>query len=236
MDKIQFLNSSNIYDVKLSKDRNTVKLFFTEESMPNNLNKGFKLINEHNGNIMGDYSAYTTVYKEYPEEAYTVELSNDGSVYTESDKTVKFTVMEGGKLEGDLTQAVKDYSEIVVPTPLPNADYQFIEWEPEIPSSGKVENDKTFKAIFNFTETRKKIADLEAEISNLQSQIEAKKFELTSTDYIIIKISELEYIGETQEEYDISAIHESRQAIRDEINALEDKIEDIDAEIVGLRK
>lgn len=53
-----------------------------------------------------------------------------------------------------------------------------------------------------------------------QRQIEELKYQLTSTDYKIIKCSECSLAGE-QMPYNIIELHAQRQAIRDEINELE---------------
>ena len=55
----------------------------------------------------------------------------------------------------------------------------------------------------------------------IQDQINALKKELESTDYKIIKCSECALLGE-QMPYDVAALHERRQVIRDKINKLEE--------------
>lgn len=51
-------------------------------------------------------------------------------------------------------------------------------------------------------------------------EIERLKAKLTATDYKVIKCSECQLTGEPMP-YDITALHAERQAIRDEINRLE---------------
>lgn len=51
-------------------------------------------------------------------------------------------------------------------------------------------------------------------------QIAELKQELASTDYQIIKCSECQLLGQPMP-YDVAELHAQRQAIRDEINALE---------------
>ena len=53
-----------------------------------------------------------------------------------------------------------------------------------------------------------------------EEQIAALKEQLSSTDYKIIKCSEASLVGE-ELPYDITALHAERQAIREQINALE---------------
>ena len=52
-------------------------------------------------------------------------------------------------------------------------------------------------------------------------QIEALKKQLSSTDYKVIKCAECQLLGQEMP-YDVAALHAERQAIRDEINKLEE--------------
>ena len=54
-----------------------------------------------------------------------------------------------------------------------------------------------------------------------QSEITALKQQLADTDYKIIKCSEYQLAGQ-ELPYDVAALHAERQAVRDQINALED--------------
>lgn len=56
-----------------------------------------------------------------------------------------------------------------------------------------------------------------------EEQIAALKTQLSSTDYKIIKCSEASLVGE-ELPYDIVTLHAERQAIRDQINELENLI------------
>lgn len=67
--------------------------------------------------------------------------------------------------------------------------------------------------LVGITPTGKPEPDPTAEISALKS-------ELAATDYQIIKCSEYQLYG-LELPYDLAALHESRQAIRDQINRLE---------------
>lgn len=53
-----------------------------------------------------------------------------------------------------------------------------------------------------------------------EDKIRELKSELAATDYQIIKCSECQLLGQPMP-YDVAELHEKRQAIRDEINALE---------------
>jgi len=62
-----------------------------------------------------------------------------------------------------------------------------------------------------------------ARISALNAQIASLKETLDSSDYQIIKCYEYSLLG-FELPYDIEALHEERQALRDQINALEKEL------------
>lgn len=57
----------------------------------------------------------------------------------------------------------------------------------------------------------------------IETQIDELKEQLTATDYKVTKCYECSLVGETLP-YDIQALHDERQAIRDEINRLEEML------------
>lgn len=93
----------------------------------------------------GDYSEYKTVYKYIDGGAL---FSNDGSVYVEPLKFVKFNAGFGGTLDGTTRQEVYNYEDLIIPTPIAYTNYVFASWSPEIPLSGDVEGNKSFTAMF----------------------------------------------------------------------------------------
>ena len=68
--------------------------------------------------------------------------------------------------------------------------------------------------------TAEELAEQEAEENSIEQQIAELKSQLSATDYKIIKCSEAQLVGD-ELPYDIVALHEERQAIRDRINELE---------------
>ena len=111
--------------------------------------KGFTLTRINNPNAFtGDYSEYKTVYKEINGGAL---FSNDGSIYAEPISKIIFYADGGGTLDGETIQEVNDYSELVIPTPISNDDYEFTQWSPEIPLSGEINGNEFFTAIFEST-------------------------------------------------------------------------------------
>lgn len=96
-----------------------------------------------------DYSEYKTVYKEIDGG---VQFSNDNSIYVEAVPVVNFYTNGGGVLDGAISQEVKTYEELIVPTPIADENYEFSCWSPEIPTSGEIETlHKSFTAIFAST-------------------------------------------------------------------------------------
>lgn len=96
------------------------------------------------------YVGFTTVYRndETTIARNGYQLSNDGSVYTPPIPVVTFTTSGGGTLDGITEQQLTKYEQLKVPTPIADTDYEFSNWIPEIPSSGDIDANKTFTAIF----------------------------------------------------------------------------------------
>lgn len=169
MSKIVFLNEPEVvYDGAFSQiGKNQVRLVFTS-TIPSNetLTSGFNLVNEHNGRPQTKRTDYIYIYRTYAENPNMVELCNDNIPYVEPEITVTFNAEFGGTLKGETSQIVKNYEELVIPTPVADENYKFVAWNPEIPTSGKVEKDITFAAQFEYVETleeilSKKITELE---------------------------------------------------------------------------
>ena len=111
--------------------------------------KGFILTRINNPlAFKGDYSNYTTIYREYKDNS--VEFSNNGEIY-DPYRNITFYTLEGGTLEGETNQRIKDYSELIVPTPVANEEFEFVGWVPEIPTEGEILKDTMFRAVFRDT-------------------------------------------------------------------------------------
>lgn len=142
----QYINDTKTYNVSFEKlDKNHVKIL---GDIPIKTN-GFILgrIGEPEA-FTGDYSEYKTVYKEIDGG---VIFSNDGSKYVEPVPIVNFYTNGGGTLDGAIMQEVSAYEDLIVPTPIPNENYEFVEWTPSIQLSGSIDNNKSFTAIFAST-------------------------------------------------------------------------------------
>lgn len=162
MSKIVFIKEPNvIYDGQFSQiGEHQVRLVFTDE-IPNDdvLLSGFNLVNEHNGAIQTKRTDYLYLYRKYEEDPKIVELCNDNNPWVKPDIIVTFSAGNGGSLDGELTQKADSYDELVIPTPIANENYKFVKWNPEIPTSGVVENNVAFIAEFEYVETIEEVRD-----------------------------------------------------------------------------
>lgn len=139
----QYISDTKTYNVSFEKlNKNHVKIL---GDIPVRTN-GFILGRIGEPEVFtGDYSEYTTVYKEIDGG---VIFSNDGSEYVEPIPVVNFYTNGGGVLDGVVMQEVNTYEDLIVPTPIPNENYEFSGWIPEIPLSGEITVDTSFNAIF----------------------------------------------------------------------------------------
>lgn len=161
MEKIRFIKEQDkVYDGSLNVFGNRLSVVFHEDVPGKDvLLSGFELLNEHNGRVQGEYLDFNTIYREYEDNEKMFELSNDGSVYVPYVyvPTVTFRKNFGGEIEGELTQQVNNYEELVIPTVTADENYKFIGWSPEIPESGEIESDVRFYATFEYVPTEEEL-------------------------------------------------------------------------------
>lgn len=86
------------------------------------------------------------------------------------------------------------------------------------------------KKTVNVTEVREEIARKEQEIRNLEAALSSTSSDIG--DYKIIKCMEYQALG-IEMPYDINELNEKRQAVRDQINALEGEIVSLQAQVDG---
>lgn len=84
------------------------------------------------------------------------------------------------------------------------------------------------KKTVNVTEVREEIARKEQEIRNLEAALSSVSSNIG--DYKIIKCMEYQALG-MEMPYDINELNEKRQAVRDQINTLEDEIAGLQAQV-----
>lgn len=163
MSKIVFMNDPNtIYDGSFSQiGTHQVRLIFAD-TMPSEdiLLSGFSLVNEHNGTVQTKRNDYTYIYRKYSDNPNQIELCNDNKPWVKPEIIVTFSVNNGGTLEGEITQTVDNYEDLVIPTPIADENYEFLKWNPEIPTSGTVENNVTFVAEFKYIPTEEELKQI----------------------------------------------------------------------------
>lgn len=84
------------------------------------------------------------------------------------------------------------------------------------------------KKTVNVTEVREEIARKEQEIRNLEADLSSVSSNIG--DYKIIKCMEYQILG-MEMPYDINELNEKRQAVRDQINTLENEIAGLQAQV-----
>lgn len=127
-----------------------------------------------------DYTAYKTVYRETDGG---VQFSNDGSVYVPPVPAVTFSAGTGGSIEGEKKQSVTDYGSLVIPTPVPDENYTFSGWVPEIKTAGAVEKNTHFTAVFQYVPTLEEVQEQKiAEINAAQQTVIRAGVNVTLTD------------------------------------------------------
>ena len=169
MGYVRFKSNPEVFQmhVKAIGD-NMVQLY---PPIPNvDVTAGFEMLTkEVDGKVYGDYLKYRTVYKK--EEGGSIILSNDGSLCVEPVIVVKFATNGNGELVGETEQTVKTYEELIVPTVLPNENYEFVGWNPEIPKTGKVESNMTFTAQMEYVPTLEEIQSQKVSEMNDAQQV-----------------------------------------------------------------
>lgn len=163
MEKIRFLKDTNIYEGNVTVRRNIISILFnTAVPSADVLASGFELLNEHNGRVQGKFHGFNTIYREYEDNKMLVELSNDGSVYVAPEPfvpTVTFSAGFGGSLDGELTQKVDEYQDLIVPVPVAKENYVFTGWNPELTEMGNIDKNLYFQAQFEYVPTLTEIQD-----------------------------------------------------------------------------
>ncbi len=148
---IKFLNMNFPLECIVIPDGNIVTLKFKDEVVLNT--SGFRcyLDEKCKYDISGNsYINFNTIYKNDEETAeYNgYQLSNDNSVWVKPKMKVNFYTNGGGTLEGEILQEVYNYEELVIPVPIASENYKFTAWNPEIPFSGEIKENKFYTAIF----------------------------------------------------------------------------------------
>ena len=91
---------------------------------------------------------------------------------------------------------LEDGRQVINPTEAMYAEAGYLPWTPPQPSESEIEEQERM------------------------ASIESLKMQLAETDYKVIKVPECLACG-LDAPYDVAALHQERQALRDQINALE---------------
>ena len=176
MQKIRFVKSNLEYNVSLKSNANRIVCTFENESDAKNapISEGFVEINEHNGVVQGSYEQYKYIYNK-ESDGVTVTLTTDkNDAFVEVKPSVTFSASVGGIIDGETVQTVDTYAELVIPTPIANENYKFVEWSPSIPNKGDVTESVSFVAIFEYVPTEEEL------LSQLEIMKQDKISELSS--------------------------------------------------------
>nr|DAF53933.1 MAG TPA: hypothetical protein [Myoviridae sp. ct2Qy24] len=180
---IKFRNSKDFVKCLIEPKENIVSLAFPLGDAVSTNTSGFDAYLDAKGELLiGEYGAYTTVYRNCPEKN-GYELSNDGSVYMEPEKIISFRAEVGGSLDGETDQVVQDYANLTTPEPKPEQNYVFVGWVPEIPESGAVKESTVYHATFEYVPTLEEVQEAKVtEMNTLQQSIIASGLDVTLSD------------------------------------------------------
>lgn len=184
MVNVKFKGYQEIFQMNIRNiERNMVQLY---PPIPNiDITAGFELLtNPKDGKVFGNYLAYTTLYRKL--EDGSIILSNDGSVWKEPVYKVKFTTDGNGTIVGETEQTPKKYEDLIVPEVVPNDNYEFVGWIPEIPKEGPVNADVTFAAQLNYISTLDEIKNQKVvEMNDAQQVTIQQGLDITLSDGIV---------------------------------------------------
>lgn len=184
---IKFRDAKNLIKGSvIPQGDNIVMLKFPKEKVVDT--SGFNLYLDEKGEIDiggSKYLSYTTIYRndEETDKYNGYQLSNDGSVYSAPIPKISFSTSDGGTLSGNLTQEAENYEDLIIPTPVPDENYEFSQWVPEIPKSGKITASATYTASFIYVQTLAEIKEQKIkEMNAAQQEIIQNGVEVTLSD------------------------------------------------------
>ena len=178
MSYIKFLNSDEHLDGKVKIiDDHTVEISGCNQNL-----SGFQLFTDADF-MFGDYSKYKYDYEEPNLGDKVYRYTNDNHKWKKPIYTTTFTTNGGGTLTGLTTQKVENYEDLIIPTVTANENYVFDSWSPTIPSSGYIDSNKTFTAMFTYVEPLESVKQRKVdEMNQVQQQTIENGFNATLTD------------------------------------------------------
>lgn len=133
--------------------------------------------------MFGDYSKFKYDYGEPNLGDQVYKYTNDNHKWKKPIYTTTFNVNVGGTAKGTLIQKVEKYEDLSIPTITADENYEFKGWNPTIPSSGYIDSNKMFTAVFDYVEPIESVKERKIEEMNqTQQQIIQEGFNATLTD------------------------------------------------------
>ena len=178
MSYIKFLNSEEHLKGKVKIiDDHTVEVSGCGQNL-----SGFQLFTDANF-MFGDYTDYKYDYEQSDLGTDVYRYTNDNHKWEKPIYTVTFVASDGGSLSGSTSQTVENYEDLDIPTVTIEDNYTFDGWSPEIPTSGEIDSNKTFTAIFTYVETLEEVKERKVnEMNQVQQQTIENGFDATLTD------------------------------------------------------
>lgn len=177
--KMRYVGSSTIYKVEFRVLSEHVIELLGDFPVTN---AGFYL-SSLSRNDSWDYTKFKTIYRTSENGA---QFSDDGSVYVTPEPyvpKVTFVAGTGGELEGESIQKAADYAYLTIPEPVPEENYEFTGWQPEIPATGEIESDRSFTAVFVYVPTLEEVQEAKVtEMNAAQQTVIQAGVDVTLTD------------------------------------------------------
>ena len=130
MDLIRFVGTTDTMRVDLSASNNHVTINSVVIPTDEELALGFEIVNEHNGIVQGDYSAYKYIFRKEPN--YVILTADPTDVYVAPTYiTINYvSADENGvvTLESEKIQNNADRVVVKGCSAYPNYGYQFVNW------------------------------------------------------------------------------------------------------------
>ena len=178
MSYIKFLDSDEHLNGKVKIiDEHTIEISGCNQNL-----SGFQLFTD-SGFMFGDYKRYKYDYEEPDLGNKVYRYTNDNHKWTKPIYTITFNTNDGGSLNGETSQTVEYYEDLIIPTVTTSENYVFDGWSPTIPSSGYVDSNKTFTAMFTYVEPLESVKQRKIdEMNQIQQQTIENGFNATLTD------------------------------------------------------
>ena len=174
MSYIKFLNSDEHLNgnVKIIDDH-TVEVSGCNQNL-----SGFQLFTDADF-MFGDYSKFKYDYEEPILEEKVYRYTNDNHKWIKPMNTVVFSSTVQDSLIGKTIQKAYKYEELEIPSVQQVENYEFVGWEPTIPSSGSIAEDKTYVAKFNYNEPIENVRERKiSEMNAVQQSMIANGFDI----------------------------------------------------------